>query len=63
MGGQLITAARIGGDLLLGTVGGGVVCQFARFPGEAFTTYLCCLSLIFIAVAALLRARYGHWLL
>ncbi|KAK9807381.1 hypothetical protein WJX73_009473 [Symbiochloris irregularis] len=59
LGGQLQTAARANGSLLLGTVLGGLVCQFARLPGQAFTAYLCCFSAVAIAGTAVLRARMG----
>lgn len=57
IGSQVLAAAKLNGDLLLGTVMGGVAFSLARLPGHAFTAYLCCFAFLAILVAAVIRVR------
>ena len=56
-GSQVLAAARLNGDMLLGTVMGGIACSLARLPGHAFTAYLCSFAFLAVAVSAVLRVR------
>ena len=57
VGDQLLASARLAGDLCFGTVIGGVCCQFARLPGEAFTTLMCIFAALFLIPASIMRVR------
>lgn len=59
VGSQVVAAARMNGDLLVGTVMGGVACQLARLPGKAFTTFLCVFAAVAMVAAATVRARWA----
>lgn len=63
VGSQVLAAAKMNGDLLLGTVLGGVAFSLARLPGHAFTSYLCCFAFLAVLVAAVIRVRYATHLL